>query len=281
MKALAIILMIVAAATAVAAQQLEAYTYNSTTGIFTCPANNPNGAFCADTSLSSSIIIRCSNGIGQPGNCNDNLSGEPPFDVWYAPCWQTSTTSGDAACSKNCVVYGASGNANGTFTLPDCTPEDPISSSTTASSLLSSSTSISTTSATAITTSVPASSVSSSSTSVVSSTTERPATDGEDMTVSLIITATFTTICSAGSSIYTSSYTTTKSPSIDLSPSVVLASVASYGSSPLTSSKSSSIVTAPSVIHTSVASPGSSPFPSSKPTSIILGTGTGFSTGSV
>jgi hypothetical protein len=88
---------IIAASAAFASAQV---VYNSTTGQFVCPASNPNGTFCAGDSLSTNIIFRCVNGIGGPGNCNDNLSGYPPVGVNYAPCWQTSSTSGDAACSK-------------------------------------------------------------------------------------------------------------------------------------------------------------------------------------
>jgi hypothetical protein len=46
--------------------------------------------------------------------------GQPPVGANPAVCWQTSPTSGDAACAKNCVVYAESG----TFTLPAdvCTP---------------------------------------------------------------------------------------------------------------------------------------------------------------
>ena len=104
--------------------------YNETTGQFTCA--KPNQAYCAGDSLSTNIIIRCDeNAIGHGGNCNDNLAGEPPVGVNFAPCWQTSETSGDAACSKNCVVYGGSGNYNGTFTLPAdvCTPTYTATSS--------------------------------------------------------------------------------------------------------------------------------------------------------
>jgi len=83
--------------------------------------------------LTTNIIIRCIGTVGQPGNCNDNLDGEPPFGLNFAPCWQPSATSGMAACSKNCVVYGGSGNYNGTFTLPDCTPTTTIVSSVSSS----------------------------------------------------------------------------------------------------------------------------------------------------
>ncbi|KAH8651395.1 hypothetical protein BX600DRAFT_516965 [Xylariales sp. PMI_506] len=112
-------------------------TFNSTTGQWHCPI--ADGAYCASSSLMSSLIVRCTNGVGQLGNCNDNLAGEPPVGVNYAPCWETSITSGDAACSKDCIVYGDSGNANGTFTLPNCTPTATASKSYSASSVSSTS----------------------------------------------------------------------------------------------------------------------------------------------
>jgi hypothetical protein len=103
-------------------------TLRNPDGTFTCPI--PNAAYCAGDSLKTNIIFRCIGTKAQPGNCNDNLAGDFPFGVNYAPCWQPDATSGQAACSKNCIVYGGSGNYNGTFTLPGCVP----TSSTTASS---------------------------------------------------------------------------------------------------------------------------------------------------
>lgn len=85
----------------------------------------PNAAYCAGSSLGTDIIIRCdSEGKPQPGRCSDNLAGEPPVGNTPALCWQTDENSGDAACEKNCVVYGGSGNHDGDFTLPAdvCTP---------------------------------------------------------------------------------------------------------------------------------------------------------------
>jgi hypothetical protein len=76
------------------------FTINSTTDAITC-YGNPNGAYCASDSLGSPIIIRCNNGTGQAGNCNDNTAGDFPFgDTGGSLCWQTSTSSGDAACEK-------------------------------------------------------------------------------------------------------------------------------------------------------------------------------------
>ncbi|KAL1297260.1 hypothetical protein AAFC00_004819 [Neodothiora populina] len=78
-----------------------------------------NAAYCASTTLNNNIIIRCTNGVGQAGNCNDNLAGEYPVGVKWAPCWQSSPTAGDAACSKNGTVYPESGvNYNDTTPFP-------------------------------------------------------------------------------------------------------------------------------------------------------------------
>ncbi|KAK4963980.1 hypothetical protein LTR28_004203, partial [Elasticomyces elasticus] len=41
-------------------------------GTFSCAI--PNGAYCAGDSLITNIILRCTNGTGHPGNCNDNLA---------------------------------------------------------------------------------------------------------------------------------------------------------------------------------------------------------------
>jgi len=79
----------------------------SSNGTFYCPV--VNGTYCAG----GSIIIRCTNGIGYPGNCNDNLAGEPPLGVNPASCFQCSTTAGAAACSKNGIVYPTSGTGLG------------------------------------------------------------------------------------------------------------------------------------------------------------------------
>lgn len=126
MKNIAVLGVVAASAAAVSAQ----YTFNSTTNTYTCAV--PNADYCAGSSLGTDIIIRCdASGVGQPGRCSDNLDGEPPVGDFPALCWETSATSGDAACEKNCIVYAA----NGTFTLPtsECTPTF-TASSTSASS---------------------------------------------------------------------------------------------------------------------------------------------------
>ncbi|UKZ58842.1 uncharacterized protein TrAtP1_000166 [Trichoderma atroviride] len=80
----------------------------------------PNANYC----LSGDIIIRCdANGMGTAGRCSDNVAGYPPLGG-VAECWQSSTTSGDAACQKNCVVYAQPS----AFTLPasQCQPSAVI-----------------------------------------------------------------------------------------------------------------------------------------------------------
>ncbi|MDI1488601.1 MAG: hypothetical protein OHK93_007876 [Ramalina farinacea] len=68
-------------------------------------------AYCAADSLTTNIIIRCSGTKGQPGNCNDNLAFIPPVGVKTAAlCYQTTPTSGDAACSFNGIVYPDTGS---------------------------------------------------------------------------------------------------------------------------------------------------------------------------
>lgn len=101
-------------------------TYDN--GTWTCA--EPNTAYCAGDSLTQNIIIRCDEKCqGQPGNCNDNLAGQPPLGVSYSRCWETSDKSGDAACEKNCIVYASS-----PFTLPasQCTAS-PVGTSTSTS----------------------------------------------------------------------------------------------------------------------------------------------------
>ncbi|KAH7036301.1 hypothetical protein B0J12DRAFT_270293, partial [Macrophomina phaseolina] len=64
------------------------------------------------SSLATSIIIRCTGSVGQPANCNDNLSGISPLGVKStAACYQSSATSGDAVCVFNGVAYPDGGAA--------------------------------------------------------------------------------------------------------------------------------------------------------------------------
>lgn len=118
MKSFTTIVAFAASATIVRAQAV----FNQSTGQFSCSI--PNGNFCASDSLQASIIIRCTNGVGYAGNCNDDEAGEPPLGVNYAPCWQSSPTAGNAACMKNCIVHP---DAGGRFSLASCSAT-PISS---------------------------------------------------------------------------------------------------------------------------------------------------------
>ncbi|MCJ1483630.1 hypothetical protein MMC06_003798 [Schaereria dolodes] len=78
---------------------------------FQCLGASENKAFCAGDSLQTNIIIRCVGTVGQPGNCNDNLAGIPPVGVKvFAPCFQSSPTAGDAACSFDGVAYPDNGS---------------------------------------------------------------------------------------------------------------------------------------------------------------------------
>jgi hypothetical protein len=70
--------------------------YNDDTNTYGCPTNNPTGNFCS----TGNIIARCKKGVAQPGNCNNNLAGASSLGSTYSPCWETSPTSGDDACSK-------------------------------------------------------------------------------------------------------------------------------------------------------------------------------------
>ncbi|KAJ9156355.1 hypothetical protein NKR23_g1296 [Pleurostoma richardsiae] len=173
--------LILAASAALASAQA---TYNETDGKYHCA--KPNAAYCAGDSLGTNIIIRCnSDSIGQPGNCNDNLDGEPPIGLAFSPCWETSKTSGDAACSKNCIVYGSSGNANGTFTLPSdvCTPTYTATSTSVSST--------SSVSATSTTVSVPANTTVTTTTPCPESTTSTFVLPSETITTLLTSTTTY------------------------------------------------------------------------------------------
>jgi hypothetical protein len=66
------------------------------TNTWTCPI--ADGVYCAGDSLKTNIIIRCTGTVGQPGNCNDNLAGEPPLGVNPTVCYAPAL--GTAACAK-------------------------------------------------------------------------------------------------------------------------------------------------------------------------------------
>jgi hypothetical protein len=69
---------------------------NPTSSRPTCPADKPNGNFC--WGITNTYIIRCHHGIPNVGHCDVEMNGHP--SSLYSPCWETSPTSGDAACSK-------------------------------------------------------------------------------------------------------------------------------------------------------------------------------------
>lgn len=103
----------IVALAAVAAVSAELVYEN---GEFKCLGDAAGKNFCAGDSLQTNIIIRCTGEKGQPGNCNDNLAGVPPIGVkTFAPCYQTSNTTGDAACSYNGMAYPDSGEP---FAIP-------------------------------------------------------------------------------------------------------------------------------------------------------------------
>ncbi|KAI9802656.1 MAG: hypothetical protein M1825_002678 [Sarcosagium campestre] len=71
---------------------------------FKCP--KPNGNFCSGESLETGTIVRCHGGKPTTASCADNLTGVNPVGPKSgAICWQTSFTSGNAACAWNSFVY--------------------------------------------------------------------------------------------------------------------------------------------------------------------------------
>ncbi|GAM82164.1 hypothetical protein ANO11243_001430 [Dothideomycetidae sp. 11243] len=104
------------------------FRYNVKDNSFTCGQSTGLAAYCAG----GPIIIRCNNGVGYAGNCNDNLAGEPPIgDDGNAGCYQTSTQTGDAACTKAGLVYPASGSGANPNASPFPVPGSYMPSNTT------------------------------------------------------------------------------------------------------------------------------------------------------
>jgi len=89
---------------AIAAAQVS---YDNATDKWSCPV--ANGAYCAGDSLSTPVVILCTDGAGTPGNCIPHNWNRPPLNVYYSPCYQSSPTAGDAACAKDCIVYPDTG----------------------------------------------------------------------------------------------------------------------------------------------------------------------------
>ncbi|KAI6346763.1 hypothetical protein MCOR25_010968 [Pyricularia grisea] len=80
----------------------------------------PGGSFCLGDSLATDYIVKCDDkGVAQVSSCCDILAAKFPLDA-PGTCWQTSPSSGDAVCEKNCIAYCESD----TFVLPtqQCTP---------------------------------------------------------------------------------------------------------------------------------------------------------------
>ncbi|KAI6328603.1 hypothetical protein MCOR29_002609 [Pyricularia oryzae] len=80
----------------------------------------PGGSFCLGDSLATDFIVKCDDkGVAQVSSCCDLLAAKFPLDA-PGTCWQTSPSSGDAVCEKNCIAYCGSD----TFVLPTqhCTP---------------------------------------------------------------------------------------------------------------------------------------------------------------
>lgn len=203
----------VAVASLFAAVAYGQATFNQTTGKFTCAI--PNGEYCAGDSLSSNIIIRCSNGVGQPGNCNDNLAGVPPVGVkTSALCYQTSANAGDAACSFNGIAYPDSGSP---FSIPGSGAS--YSASSTSYSASSTSSSYSASSPSSYSASTPSSYSVSSSSSSSSSTTSCSTT---------LATSSSTPCTTSTSSIY-SSYSASSIPPYQTINSTVTISVGPTG----------------------------------------------------
>ncbi|EWC48833.1 hypothetical protein DRE_00138 [Drechslerella stenobrocha 248] len=118
----------------IAASAVAAQVTDGPNGEFLCLGASAGKNFCVGESLSSNIIIRCTGEKGQPGNCNNNLAGVPPIGVKTgARCWQTSETSGDAACSFDGIVYSDTGAS---FPVPS---KSSSSTATSASSVSSAS----------------------------------------------------------------------------------------------------------------------------------------------
>jgi hypothetical protein len=85
-------------------------------GTYTCALES--GAYCVSPSLESNMIIRCTNGIGYASNCDERLADKAPLGSSYSPCWQASSRSGNAQCSKNGIIY-PDGNNTTPYPVPN------------------------------------------------------------------------------------------------------------------------------------------------------------------
>lgn len=122
---------------------LTIHCSNVSTGTYICEI--PDASYCAGDSLNTNIIIRCNGIYGHPVNCDDNLAYQYPEGVSWSPCYQTSKNSGDATCSKNCIIYGEVQSI-----VANCEPS--YTTSTTSPTVTSDTTTITSTSTTTTTT---------------------------------------------------------------------------------------------------------------------------------
>lgn len=115
---------------AVTAALVSAQAPPEGTNKVTCAKPNANYCYGGD------IIVRCdANGVGTAGRCSDNVAGYPPLGG-VAECWQSTETSGDAACQKNCVVYAQPSSF--TLAASQCTPSFTASATSAPATTLSS-----------------------------------------------------------------------------------------------------------------------------------------------
>ncbi|KAL6808831.1 hypothetical protein GGI42DRAFT_223243 [Trichoderma sp. SZMC 28013] len=115
---------------AVTAALVSAQAPPEGTNKVTCAKPNANYCYGGD------IIVRCdANGVGTAGRCSDNVAGYPPLGG-VAECWQSTETSGDAACQKNCVVYAQPSSF--TLAAAQCTPSFTASATSAPATTLSS-----------------------------------------------------------------------------------------------------------------------------------------------
>ena len=166
-------------------------TYNKTTGEYSCAKQD--AAYCAGASLGLASLFAALDLLASRGNCDDNLDGEFPVGLSSSECYQTSPTSGDAACAKNCIVYGDTSS----FSLSGCIPSTTQSSLSTAPPTVAAGSSIST----AVSSKPSTHSTTSGSPTVIStSSVSSPSNPNTSSTTLASSTSSFTTTSSSSSS---------------------------------------------------------------------------------
>lgn len=103
-------------ATAASITTSTAQVIKNANGTYTCALSS--GSYCASSSLTSNLIIRCNDHIGTVSNCDTRLASKLPTGEQYSPCWQTSVIAGNAACTKNGIVY-PDGNNTTPYPVPN------------------------------------------------------------------------------------------------------------------------------------------------------------------